>query len=219
MAVFTIPLDTPFAGSAVTCVVTRAATQLGSAVAARTQLASGLWVASATVDLAAAGAGPVTATFLGLGQLAGIVDATIDASGVVLAGATSADVQSIVVASTSIPTAEQISDDRTFKFPSVAKNGTSPNYVIVKKGQAGPVTVAFDLSEMLPAEVVISSVTSATIANTGATVGTPVRHTSFRKVNVPLTNINTTAGDYKVTLTVVATDSEQYQVDGILRAV
>jgi lysophospholipase L1-like esterase len=115
-------------------------------------------------------------------------------------------------------TAEEISAKRTWIF--AVPSGdiiAASNYVQAKASQAGPVTVCFDLNNVIPSNAVVSSITSATISSSGATVGTAVKHTSNRKVNIPLTSITATTGNYTVTLTVVATDSEQYVVTGTLQ--
>ena len=113
-------------------------------------------------------------------------------------------------------TAEEISKDRTWAFPHPGSRRTAANYIEATASQAGPLTVCFDLNNVIPDNAVISSITSAAISGSGATVGTAVQHTSKRKVNIPLTSITATAGEYTVTLTVVATDSEQYVVRGVL---
>ncbi len=114
-------------------------------------------------------------------------------------------------------TAEDISKKRTWTYPTSGSELDASNYVKAAAGQTGPVTTCFDLNKVLEENVVVASITSETISSSGATVGTPVAHTSKRKVNVPLTNITATTGNYTVTLTIVATDSEQYVVRGVLQ--
>lgn len=114
-------------------------------------------------------------------------------------------------------TAEDIADKRTFKFPENGSEIDATNFVDAVASQAGPVTVCFRVGDVLEENVVVASITSATISGSGATVGTPALHTSRRKVNVPLTSITATPGNYTVTLTFVATDTEQYVVRGTLQ--
>jgi hypothetical protein len=114
-------------------------------------------------------------------------------------------------------TAEDIADKRTWKFPKSGSSIISTNTVPLAASQAGTATVCFDLNGVLESNVTVASVSTPTVTGTAATIGTPVIHTSKRKVNIPLTSVTATAGRYTVSMTFVATDSEQYVVKGYLQ--
>lgn len=114
-------------------------------------------------------------------------------------------------------TAEDIADKRTWKFPKSGSSIISTNTIQLAASQAGTATVCFDLNGVLESNVTVASVSTPTVTGTAATIGTPAIHTSKRKVNIPLTSVTATAGRYTVTMTFVATDSEQYVVKGYLQ--
>lgn len=122
-----------------------------------------------------------------------------------------------VAAAAGTVTAEDISRKRTWRFPESGSSIVSSNTVPVAASQSGTVTVCFDLDGVLEENVVVASTSTPTITGSAATIGTQVVHTSKRKINIPLTGITASVGDYVVEQTFVATDTEQYVVRGVLR--
>lgn len=109
--------------------------------------------------------------------------------------------------------AENVSDRYTWKFPASGSSTTASNTVAVNAGFIGD--TQFDCNTIIEDGSTINSVSSVTVSDSGATVGTIRLHTSRRRFLVPLSAVST-PGRYTVTATFVTADSQTIVAKGTL---
>lgn len=115
-------------------------------------------------------------------------------------------------------TAEDVAEHLTFSFPRSGSQVHSSNIVQLKAGTSGPITVSFDLDNVIPDGDTVNTIGMPTITNSGATVGLARLNTSRRKVNVELTQLGYQSA-YHITLPFTTTGGQSQEVTGVLSLV
>lgn len=110
-------------------------------------------------------------------------------------------------------TADDIGEEYTFRFPRSGSGVLAGNRVEVNAGFNA--SIAFDVAGIIEAKTTIASVSSVTVSDSGATVGSIVLHKGKRKFMCPLSSVTTT-GIYTVTATFATVDSQTLIVRGTL---